>query len=107
MSTPSASSLDALARMKRQGRRDTTPELALRRELHRLGLRYRVNRIVLSGSRRRHDVVFPGARVVVEVRGCFWHSCPLHGTRPKANAKWWQQKLEANRRRDLDTEQRL
>ena len=47
------------------------------------------------------------ARVVVEVQGCFWHSCPRHATSPKANAEWWEQKLAANRRRDRDTAQRL
>lgn len=89
--------------MRRQARRDTAPELALRRELHRRGLRYRVDRTVLPGSRRRHDIVFSRARVVVEVRGCFWHACPVHGTQPKANARWWKDKLQANVRRDWET----
>lgn len=93
--------------MQRQPRRDTRPELELRRELHRRGLRYRVDRRVLNGSRRRHDVVFAGPRVVVEVRGCYWHACPDHSTAPKANAAWWFDKLAANVRRDADTEAAL
>ncbi len=52
-------------------------------------------------------MVFPKAKVVVEVRGCFWHACPEHRTSPKANADWWAEKLEANRRRDEDTARRL
>jgi DNA mismatch endonuclease (patch repair protein) len=92
--------------MQRQPRRNTAPELALRRELHRRGLRYRLDVSVVD-SRRRHDIVFPKAMVVVEVRGCFWHGCPQHGTAPKANAEWWREKLAANRRRDEDTERRL
>ncbi len=48
--------------------------------------------------------MFRAAKVVVFVDGCFWHSCPVHGTMPKNNAEWWQQKLEANRRRDADTD---
>lgn len=93
--------------MLAQRRADTRPELLLRRELHRRGLRYRVNRQVLPGSRRRHDIVFTRARVVVEVRGCFWHACPEHGTSPKANAEWWATKLNKNVERDRDTERRL
>jgi DNA mismatch endonuclease (patch repair protein) len=93
--------------MQNQRRRDTGPEIALRRELHRVGLRYRVDAAPLPGLRRRADVVFPGARVAVYVDGCFWHSCPIHATRPKANADWWEEKLEANRRRDAATDEQL
>jgi DNA mismatch endonuclease (patch repair protein) len=76
----------------------TGPELALRRELHALGLRFRVQ-LRLEGT--RPDIVFTRARIAVFVMGDFWHSCPLHGTRPKANAQWWAEKLDANRARDL------
>jgi DNA mismatch endonuclease (patch repair protein) len=93
--------------MQRQGRRDTKPEIQLRRILHRLGLRYRVDQGVIPGSRRRHDLVFSGSKVVVEVRGCFWHACPIHGTSPAANKRWWEEKLAANVKRDADSESRL
>jgi DNA mismatch endonuclease, patch repair protein len=93
--------------MQRQGRRDTKPELALRRELHRLGLRYRVDHAIIPGVRRRADVVFTRARVAVFVDGCFWHGCPDHGTKPKANAVWWAEKLAANQRRDRETNEKL
>jgi DNA mismatch endonuclease, patch repair protein len=36
-----------------------------------------------------------------------WHSCPIHGTWPAASALWWRSKLEANVRRDRDTDDRL
>ncbi len=88
--------------MVRQARRDTAPEMALRRELHRRGLRYRVDRSVVD-PRRRHDIVFTRARVVVEVYGCFWHRCPTRGTLPKNNRAWWDEKLEGNVSRDADT----
>jgi DNA mismatch endonuclease, patch repair protein len=104
---PPASSPDALRRMQRQRRRDTHPELALRRELHRLGLRYRVDRRVLPGLRRRIDVVFGTAKVAVFVDGCFWHSCPRHATLPRANAEWWTDKLARNVERDRDSDRRL
>ena len=66
--SPSASSPAALARMQRQPQRDTAPELALRRELHRRGLRYRTHFSVID-NRRKHDIVFLGPRIVVDVRG--------------------------------------
>lgn len=104
---PEPSSAEALARMRRQARADTAPERLLRSELHRRGLRYRLHRPVLPGSRRRHDLVFTHARVVVEVRGCYWHACPVHGTLPKENGEWWAAKLARNVERDLDSERQL
>lgn len=93
--------------MRNTRRRDTAAELALRSELHRRGFRFYVDRPPLRGLRRRADVVFPRRRVAVYVDGCFWHSCPVHATSPKANADWWRDKLEANRVRDRDTDRRL
>jgi DNA mismatch endonuclease (patch repair protein) len=104
---PAASSADALRRMRGQARRDTKPELALRRELHRRGRRFRVDLPPIAGMRRRADVVFPRLRVAVYVDGCFWHRCPEHATDPKANAEWWQEKLAGNVHRDRDTDARL
>jgi DNA mismatch endonuclease, patch repair protein len=93
--------------MRRVRRRDTPGEVALRRELHARGLRYRVDASPLPGIRRKADVVFPRAHVAVFVDGCFWHGCAEHGTWPKANGEWWRNKIEANRRRDADTDARL
>ncbi|HEX3900204.1 MAG TPA: very short patch repair endonuclease [Mycobacteriales bacterium] len=93
--------------MAAQLRRDTKPEMALRQELHRSGLRYRVDYQVLKGLRRRADVAFPRAQVAVFVDGCFWHGCPTHRTWPKSNSEWWASKLEANVSRDRDTDRRL
>ena len=101
---PPASSEGVRQRMRRQRARNTEPELALRRELHRRGLRFRVHRRCLDGLRRTVDIVFGPTKVAVDVRGCFWHGCPEHAVPPKANAAWWQEKLQANRRRDDETE---
>ncbi|MEU4597796.1 very short patch repair endonuclease [Nocardia sp. NPDC023988] len=95
------------ARMSRQRRAHTAPELALRRELHRAGLRYFVDRAPIKGQRRRADVVFPRRRVAVYVDGCFWHRCPEHATDPKNNAEWWAQKLAGNVARDRATDAAL
>ncbi|WP_210438808.1 very short patch repair endonuclease [Nocardioides xinjiangensis] len=87
-------------RMKRQGRRDTSVEMAIRRELHALGHRYRVDFRLEPSLRCRGDIVFTRRRVVVFVDGCFWHGCPVHATAPKNNAEWWRAKLDANMERD-------
>ena len=88
--------------------KDTPMELELRSALHRLGLRFRVHRHLIPGSKRTVDIVFVGRRVAVFVDGCFWHGCPVHGTLPKkTNRKWWTSKIEENRRRDRDTNRRL
>lgn len=93
--------------MSRQKRRDTTPELALRRALYRRGLRYRVNRPLEGMPRRRADVTFVGPKVVVFVDGCFWHRCPVHATSPANNGAWWERKLSGNVARDRETDARL
>ncbi len=98
--SPPASSPAARATMQANRRRDTAPELALRRELHRRGLRYRVDHAPVPGLRCRADVVFTRARVAVFVDGCFWHRCPDHGNTPRANHQWWDSKLAANVERD-------
>lgn len=81
--------------------------MELRRALHARGLRYRVNAPVLPDKRRRVDIAFPSARVAVFVDGCFWHGCPKHATWPASNADFWRQKIETNRRRDMDTDAQL
>ncbi|NTW40006.1 MAG: very short patch repair endonuclease [Cellulomonadaceae bacterium] len=93
--------------MSRQARRDTAPELALRRELHRRGMRYRVDHPLPDMPRRRADVVFTAARLAVFVDGCFWHACPEHATQPSANSVWWRDKLAKNVARDRDTDTHL
>ncbi len=71
-----------------------------------MGLRYRVD-FPLAGMRRRGDIVFTRCKVVVFVDGCFWHSCPEHGTLPKHNRAWWIEKLRVNVERDRDSDRRL
>ena len=104
---PFATTAEVRKRMQRQSRRDTDPEMAVRRALFALKLRYRVHRAVLDDRRRRVDIVFPGARVAVFVDGCFWHCCPHHGTLPRVNRWFWLPKLRKNRARDRATDRSL
>lgn len=87
--------------------RDTKPELALRRALHALGYRYRVDARPLPELNRRADLVFTKRHVAVFVHGCYWHGCPDHYTVPKNNAGFWAEKVRRNRERDQETESRL
>jgi DNA mismatch endonuclease (patch repair protein) len=92
--------------MSRIRGRDTAPELALRRALHRRGLRYRLHDAKLPG---RPDIVFPSRRAVVFVHGCFWHrhdGCRI-ATTPKSNTAFWQAKFDRNVERDLRNCERL
>jgi DNA mismatch endonuclease, patch repair protein len=99
---PYPSSEGRSANMRANRRTDTKPELALRHALHRLGYRYRKDfRLDLdSGRRVRPDIVFTARKVAVFVDGCFWHACPEHGSKPKANEWYWSPKLVKNVERD-------
>lgn len=101
------SSPEASHRMQRVRQKNTSAESVLRRELHALGLRYRIQIPVLTKPRRVADVTFSGPRVAVFVDGCFWHGCPQHATWPKKNAEFWRAKIVANQVRDRDTDARL
>ena len=76
----------------------TAPETALRKALHALGLRFRVNPRDLPG---RPDIVLPRFRVAIFVHGCFWHGhhCTA-GHPPATNRDYWVGKVAANRQRD-------
>ncbi|MGH9107171.1 MAG: very short patch repair endonuclease [Acidimicrobiales bacterium] len=105
---PFASSEAVRKRMSEQRREGTGPELALRRALHSLGLRYRVHRAPVAGLCRKADIVFGPARLAVFVDGCFWHGCPDHGRRRhEVNGWYWPGKIARNRRRDQETDMAL
>ena len=101
------SSVHATLTMRANRRANTLPELAVRSELHRRGLRFRVDLPIdvgLPGRRPRPDVVFTRQGIAVFVDGCFWHACPEHGEVPVANRDFWEQKLHTNRARDQRTD---
>lgn len=107
MSRVQPSSSETSRRLAKVRQKGTDAEIALRRELYRRGLRYRVDYGVLKKPRRVADVAFPSLKIAIFVDGCFWHGCPEHATWPKQNAEFWRQKIEANRLRDTDTNSRL
>lgn len=104
---PPASSLSVRGRMSRQQRRDTKPELLVRKILHSRGIRYRIDAAPETGMRCKADLLWRGLRLAVFIDGCFWHGCPEHATRPKANEAWWAEKLDGNIQRDRRTDLQL
>lgn len=96
---PTSSAATRIGKANR--RADTKPEQRLRSELHRRGRRFRKDVLVRADGLRTHvDVAFTRHRLAVFVDGCFWHSCPQHGSSPKSNATYWAPKLAANVSRD-------
>lgn len=88
------------SRIMRSVRREgTKPEMALRRRLHAMGYRYRVNVKQLPGS---PDLVFSARNKIIFVHGCFWHrheNC-RYATMPKSRTEFWETKFAANVLRD-------
>lgn len=89
--------------MSRMPTRDSLAEVALRRELHQRGLRFRLQGR-LPG---RPDILLTKARVAIFVDGCYWHACPQHGTLPTNNREWWRAKFEATVARDRRKDEQL
>ena len=81
---------------------DTKPEMLVRRYLHSQGFRYGLHNHTLPGS---PDIVLRKYKTVIFINGCFWHShegCKYYRL-PKSNIEFWQNKIERNRQRDIET----
>ncbi|MEE1266360.1 MAG: very short patch repair endonuclease [Akkermansia sp.] len=79
--------------------RDTKPEIQVRKLLHSLGYRFRIQRKDLPG---KPDIVLPKYRTAIFVNGCFWHrhaGCKL-ASNPSTNSEFWEKKFAANVERD-------
>ncbi len=63
--------------------------------------------IALKSGKVRPDIVFTARKIAVFVDGCYWHACPDHGTRPRANAGYWAEKLSRNVDRDSFVDREL
>ena len=88
--------------MSRVRSKNTGPELAMRRKLYADGLRYRIH----YGA-ERIDIAFPKEKIAVFVDGCFWHSCPIHGSVSKSNQGYWLPKLQKNIRLAIEKDRKL
>lgn len=92
--------------MRAVGQKHTGPEMAVRRILHALGYRFRVQRRDLPGS---PDIVLPKYKTAIFVHGCFWHRHPgcKKTTTPKTRVPFWTEKFERNVARDREKESAL
>lgn len=78
---------------------NTRPEVAVRKQLHALGYRFRLHRRDLPG---KPDIVLPRHKIAIFVHGCFWHQhegCKL-ASKPKTRQEYWTPKLAGNVARD-------
>jgi DNA mismatch endonuclease (patch repair protein) len=94
------------ALMARVKNRNTTPELQVRRLLHRMGYRFRLHRKDLPGH---PDITLPRYKMVIFVHGCFWHGhegCP-RAARPATRVEFWNAKIDKNIARDIQVQQEL
>lgn len=84
-----------MSRVKGRGNQST--EIKLLKLLHAAAIRGWRRHLDLPG---RPDFAFPDVQVAIFVDGCFWHGCPRCYQSPKNNARFWQSKIEGNKRRD-------
>lgn len=98
--------LSLTERMQRIRKKDSKPEMLVRRTLHGMGYRYRLHDKRLPGN---PDIVLPRHRKVIFVHGCFWHrhDCPDGRKLPRSKPEYWGPKLERNRLRDAENIDRL
>lgn len=91
--------------MSRVGSKDTSVELSVRKELHAIGLRYRLHDKKLPGT---PDLVFSKYNAVLFVNGCFWHGHNCRkGRLPASNVIFWKNKIKKNKKRDVSCSKRL
>lgn len=88
---------------------NSTTERPLARAMRRMGISgwRRHERVLIPSGYVSPDFVFRRERVAVMVNGCFWHSCPIHGSIPKSNEEFWRLKLSRNKFRDKRNEREL
>lgn len=92
--------------MRHNKNKDTKPELLLRKELWRRGLRYRKNDKSVIGT---PDIVFIGAQIAVFVDGKMWHGYDWENQKNdfKSHRDFWIPKIERNIERDFTITQEL
>lgn len=87
-------------------RKDTKPEMIVRKYLFSRGLRFRVQVRKLPGT---PDIVLPKYKTAIFVNGCFWHGhegCKYFRL-PKSNVEFWKEKIEHNIKHDKESKQAL
>ena len=78
--------------------RDSLIETAFRKSLWKFGFRYGKNRRKYFGA---PDIVLKKYRTVIFIDSCFWHGCSEHCRMPSSQQDYWCEKIERNKRRDI------
>ena len=92
--------------MQGNKRRDTKPELAVRKLLREAG--YPGYRLQWKKVPGRPDIAYPGRKIAIFVNGCFWHRCPkCNPSVPKTNREFWVEKFRRNVQRDQRKTEKL
>ncbi|APY14768.1 DNA mismatch endonuclease Vsr [Brucella sp. 10RB9214] len=91
--------------MARITSKNTQPELAIRKGLHRMGFRYRLH----SGRfRGRPDILLPKYKAAIFVHGCYWHGHDCGEVKPaSSNKDYWSEKINRNKERDKDNQKAI
>lgn len=78
--------------------KDTKPEMAIRKGLHKCGFRFRLHDNTLPG---KPDLVLRKYNAVIFINGCFWHkhNCRLFKW-PKTRPEFWRDKINRNHEND-------
>ena len=82
--------------------KNTVPELTLRKALWAKGFRFRIHY-----GKEKIDIAFPTKKLAIFVDGCFWHGCPIHSHKITTNEAYWLPKLEKNKERDKQKNEKL
>jgi DNA mismatch endonuclease (patch repair protein) len=85
--------------MSKIRKKNSKPEILVRKFLFKNGMRYRIHNNKLNGN---PDITLSKYRTVIFINGCFWHShknCSLN-VMPKTNKEYWIPKLIGNAERD-------
>ncbi|QII09438.1 putative very short patch repair endonuclease [Candidatus Kuenenia stuttgartiensis] len=87
-------------------RKETKPEILVRKFLFNQGYRYRKNVKTLPG---KPDIVLPKYKTVIFVHGCFWHghkNCKA-AKLPETRKEFWANKIKANILRDKRVKKKI
>jgi DNA mismatch endonuclease (patch repair protein) len=87
--------------MQRTLGRDNPFEKSIRSLVHASGLRYRIHYPLPGLKRCTCDLAVPRLKIAIFLDGCFWHGCPIHPPVVKKNKEFWFQKIDRNRKRDV------
>ena len=92
--------------MRSNKSKDTKPELILRKELWKRGLRYRKNYKKAVG---KPDIVFVSLKIAIFVDGKMWHGYDWEKQKNdfKSHRDFWIPKIERNIERDKEVTEQL